>query len=72
MSDSSTNARQNHPKTKIQVLEKWVYDHLEYPYPTEREKEQLLEAARMNKRQEAGFFAVRVFELNAPCLTGEV
>ena len=56
MRDSSINTRQNHPKTKIQVLEKWFYDHLEYPYPTEREKEQLLEAAQMNKRQLENWF----------------
>ncbi|KAJ3056181.1 hypothetical protein HK097_007787 [Rhizophlyctis rosea] len=54
MRDNST--RQNHPKTKIQILEKWFYDHLEYPYPTEREKEQLLEAAQMNKRQLENWF----------------
>ncbi|KAJ3042919.1 hypothetical protein HK097_001861 [Rhizophlyctis rosea] len=49
-------SRQNHAKAKVQILEKWFVDHLEYPYPTEEEKEELLDIAQMNRRQLDNWF----------------
>jgi hypothetical protein len=46
----------NFPKRAVVVLKNWLYDHMENPYPTDKEKVQLSKDSGLSKRQIQNWF----------------
>ena len=56
MSTLPNSNRTNIARDKIQVLEHWFLLHLDYPYPSETEKQLLERDAQVNRRQLDNWF----------------
>ncbi|CCE61931.1 hypothetical protein TPHA_0B02580 [Tetrapisispora phaffii CBS 4417] len=55
-SKTSIGKRSNLPKQSVDVLNKWLLNHLGNPYPTPKEKEELLELTGLSKIQLSNWF----------------
>lgn len=52
-----TKTYQRLPPQAVKVLRAWLYQHREYPYPTDREKEELAEQTGLDKTQISNWFS---------------
>lgn len=55
-SSNSVGKRSNLPKKSVQILNKWLLNHLRNPYPTPQEKKELLELTGLTKIQLSNWF----------------
>lgn len=46
----------NFPKRAVVILKNWLYEHLDNPYPTDKEKVQLSTDSGLSKRQIQNWF----------------
>ncbi|KAL4895723.1 hypothetical protein BDV59DRAFT_143528 [Aspergillus ambiguus] len=54
---TKTKTYQRLPPEGVKVLRTWLYQHREYPYPTDREKEEIAERTGLDKTQISNWFS---------------
>lgn len=56
--DSNSRTRGNHSKEAIKVLKGWLFsaEHVYHPYPTDKEKEELMAKTGLSKKQLSNWF----------------